>query len=155
MTLDSILFFLVYNIFSTICISMLIHMITLKTTIKILLNSLIFILFNGLILIMLGLDFLGIVYILVYAGAILVLFLSVLMLVNLRYEETAEVKESQDQDPSEMQFLNFLKVLAILVYFFSNTYVYLLSCTAEGATSSVTFDADTVTTEGYQDPDSV
>lgn len=124
MTLTSIIFFLVFNIFTSVCLACLLNLFSLKITFKILFNILIFIIFKALILILLGIDFLGIVYIIVYAGAILILFLSVLMLIDLRSEEIKDMVDTEKKTLLEEQTSLFLKTFAVFTYFFSNIYLY-------------------------------
>lgn len=124
MTITSIIFFFVFNLFSSICFASLLNLFITRITFKILFNALIFIIFKALILILFGVDFLGVVYIIVYAGAILILFLSVLMLVDLRSEEIRDLVSSDKKSLSEIKKLRTLKFLIIFLYFFSNIYLY-------------------------------
>lgn len=126
MRFNAIIFFIFYLLFTSLSFYCLLNLFALNTTFKILFNILCFILCNAFTLILLGLDFLGIVYAIVYAGAILVLFLSVLMLVDLRAEDTAEIVSTQARE-KEKKKLFFLRYAVMAVYVFSIIYVYVYS----------------------------
>jgi NADH-quinone oxidoreductase subunit J len=124
MFLTSFIFFFVYLFFTSISIYCLLNMFALTTTFKILFNTLCFIVCNASILILFGLDFLGVVYIIVYAGAILILFLSLLMLVDLRAEDTSEIVTAQSTDTLVFKMNKTLKFLSFLCYVISCLFIY-------------------------------
>jgi NADH:ubiquinone oxidoreductase subunit 6 (subunit J) len=122
--LSSFIFFFAYLLFTGTSIYCLLNMFALNTTFKILFNTLGFIICNAATLILLGLDFLGIVYIIVYAGAILVLFLSVLMLVDLRSEDTSEIVIAGVRDQKYFKAQAILKLSLLVLYLCSSMYIY-------------------------------
>lgn len=125
MTFYSIIFYFFFLLFSSLALYALVDLFDNKITFKVLINILFFVIFISFVLILLGLDFLGLVYIIVYAGAILVLFLSVLMFVNLRVEELSEASEHQSISKTEKSFNKNLKLLIVFTYVSSAIFIYL------------------------------